>query len=148
MTTIITVQRLDPPKSEKGPWGLQDTNGKWWKIFARDKMAAAVEEGATFTVDAFKEDVYNGKTSYVLQKLTKAAGPGHAIIPKTSYQNSKNPRDELHIFCTALLKSGLESGQISWSVKGMAAAYQEAAEVYRLTQTQPYRKDLDDYIPI
>lgn len=146
----ITVQKLDPPKSEKGPWGLQDTNGKWWKIFGREKNASAVEEGATFEIET-KPNEYQGKTTYVITKATKTAGPGRAIQPpKNDYQRSRNPRETEQIFVLALVKSFIEAGHVPLTVLDTVEAFKVARDVYRQTyaaQNNQAREDLDDHVP-
>lgn len=146
---LITVQKMNEPRNGKGPWGVQDTTGFWWKLWGNDKAKFKIDVGGTYEVQ-FKSEQYNGKEQRTISGAEIKAGPSAAVLPaKNNYMNSKNPAESKQIGVLALVKPWLDKLEVG-DEEGAVHAVQTMMRVYDRTlagaQTQR-RDDMNDQIP-
>lgn len=102
----VTIAFVNPPKSEKGPGNVKDTNGNYWKCWKETLLLFAV--GSVYDI-TFEKGEYKGKpdnTVLTAKQSAKAPEPAQkaeqARYPAPKYGSTDMATAERIFVCGAL----------------------------------------------
>lgn len=155
-TTTITVQEIRPPQGNGKKYILVADNGDWYYIWP--EQAGNYQEGGTYTLQ-YDVSQFNGRDyRNVAQDGARGGGGGYrggsrggysrgAPAPRrqapppqqapapqaqaNSYYRPTSPEDKLSMFVTAVVKAGVQSGQVQFNDEAISIAIQQAVAGYR-----------------
>lgn len=133
-SATITVQSVNPPGPGKQKSKIVDAAGDFY--YAYPDKAANFVPGMTYDVN-FTESTFNGfkirniesgRRSQAAPQQPRAAAVG--ATGGNTYRET-SAADKLSMFVTAIVKAGIQSGQVQFNDEAIAMAIQQAAAGYR-----------------
>ena len=166
-TATITIRSNEPPAQGKKKNKITDMGGDFYYVWPDKASSYVVGETVdiTFTTLTFNgakiRNIESGRRSQAAPQQARAAysGPGSTGGGTNTYRETSD-KDRLSMFVTAIVKAGVQSGQVQFNDEAIAIAIQQAIAGFRegwsgaaqaTTTTGPAgpapRRELNDEIP-
>lgn len=151
-SATIEVSYVNPPKSEKGPGNIKDSDGNYWKVWP--DMLAKFKAGGTYTVSYTKDD-YQGKEQRTIKAVEGASSPSEpqrrpqAAVSGGATNDAKS-EDMACMSCCGRYLGGLGQGGIEFPTSTeLERMFRSTRLAWRksLEEPKPANGALDDEIP-
>ena len=139
-TTTITVREIRPPKPGGKKYVVVDVRGDFYYIWPNE--AGNYQVGQTYDINFSSQD-FRGSTIRSIESATaSSAPPQQAPAPRpangqatgsggyNTYRET-SAADKLSMFVTAIVKAGIQSGQVQFNDEAIAIAIQQVVNGYR-----------------
>jgi hypothetical protein len=144
-TTTITVREIRPPKPNGKKYVIVDERGDFYYIWPN--QAGDYQIGHTYDIDYSAQD-FRGNTIRSVESSKPSSAPPQRAVPQqaprpngsggqgvsgggyNTYRET-SAADKLSMFVTAIVKAGVQSGQVQFNDESIAIAIQQAVIGYR-----------------